>query len=108
MTYRNRKALDLARKIPCRATFKHDCTGLYVQDNGLYLSVPAHTNELCWGRGAGHKAPDPFFAAVCPPAHDFIDGRRGGWDKETKHAEWLHAYIGTQVWAWENALVKVA
>lgn len=108
MTYRNRKLLDLAHEVPCKAQFKHDCTGAYVQDNGLYLSIPAHSNRSIFGRGGWHKSPDNFFAAVCPPAHDLIDGRAGGWDKETKDAEWLRAYVATQVHLWAEGLVKVA
>jgi hypothetical protein len=61
-----------------------------------------------WGRGFGYKTGDQFTAALCPEAHDFIDGRKGGWDKETKHAEWLRAYIATQNWLWSNGKVKAA
>lgn len=74
----------------------------------MYLSVPAHSNELKWGRGAYHKSPDCFFAAVCPPAHDFIDGKRGGWTKDEKHSEWLRAYIETQRQLWILGKLKVA
>ena len=105
---RNRRLLDIAHEIPCQAQFKHDCTGLYVQENGKYLCVPAHSNAQIFGRGAYFKSGDCFFAAVCPPAHDAIDGRAGGMDKETKQAEWLRAYIQTQIYAWENRLLKVA
>lgn len=70
--------------------------------------MPAHSNELMFGRGASHKAHDCFFAAVCPEAHDLIDGRKGGWDKETKHAAWLRAYIKTMVLLWSDGKVRVA
>ena len=66
-----------------------------------------HSNELMWGRGYSHKAPDWAVASGCPEAHDFIDGRKGGWDKETKHSEWLRAYVKTQDWIWQNGRVEV-
>lgn len=98
MTYRNRKLLDLAHDMPCMASFAHECQG---------LSVPCHSNEHLWGRGFSHKAPDWAYAAMCPVAHDYVDGRRGGWAKSSKHAEWLFAYIKTQNYLWENGLIKV-
>lgn len=107
MTYRNRRLLDIAHEIPCQAQFEHDCTGRWVTENGKYLCVPAHSNQQMWGRGHGHKSNDCFFAAVCPPAHDQIDGRHPGMDKETKQAEWVRAYIATQRWMWENELLKL-
>lgn len=97
--YRNRRLLDLAHEMPCCADFHHQCSG---------PSVPAHSNESRFGRGMSYKSGDHFFASLCPTAHDFVDGRRGGWDKETKHAEWLRAYIKTQNWLWQEGKVKVA
>lgn len=99
MTYRNRNLLDLAHEAPCCAQFPHRCNG---------QSVPAHSNELLYGRGASHKSDDIFHAAVCPEAHDYIDGRKGGWDKETKRAEWARAYIATQRFYWTNGKVRTA
>lgn len=99
MTYRNRRLLDLAHEIPCQARFPHACTA---------QSVPAHSNSQEFGRGIGHKSADWAFAACCPVAHDYIDGRRGGWDKETKRAEWLRAFIGTQDHLWQTGKVRVA
>lgn len=99
MTYRNRKLLDLAHEMPCQAQFKHVCNG---------PTVPAHSNQQIHGRGHAHKSHDCFFAGVCPAAHDQLDGRSGGMDKETKQAEWNRAYIATQTYLWENGKVKVA
>lgn len=101
--YRNRRLLDLAHEMPCCADFPHEC--LHRRGGG---SVPAHSNEYRFGRGASYKSHDWAFAAMCAEAHDYIDGRKGGWDKETKHAEWLRAYIKTQDWLWKNEKVKVA
>src|SRR5574343_1519548 len=97
--YRNRKLLDLAHEMPCQADFAHRCQGQV---------VPCHSNQLQFGRGASYKSHDWAFAACCSEAHDFLDGRRGGWDKETKHAEWLRAYIKTQNYIWQNGKVRVA
>ena len=99
MTYRNRKLLDLSHDMPCQADFDHICNG---------PSVPAHSNQQIFGRGIGHKSHDCFFAGVCPAAHDQLDGRANGLDRETKQALWLRAYISTQIWLWENGKVKVA
>ncbi len=70
-------------------------------------SVPAHSNEQRHGRGAGHKSADNFHAAVCPEAHDYIDGRKGGWPRDVRQAEWDRAYIATQVWYWTHELIQV-
>jgi hypothetical protein len=59
----------------CR--FPHKCKG---------LSVPMHSNALSTGRGAYFKAPDWAVAAGCNDAHDYIDGRKGGWTLEEKRA----------------------
>jgi hypothetical protein len=91
--------LDLAHDIPCQAQFPHVCNG---------PSIPAHSNQQIHGRGFAHKTHDCFIAAVCPAAHDAIDGRSRGMDKETKQAEWNRAYIATQIYLWNNGKVKVA
>lgn len=99
MTYRNRKLLDLSHDAPCLAQFPHIHNG---------PSVPAHSNEQRHGRGHSHKSHDNFHAAVCPEAHDFIDGRKGGWDRDTRQAEWDRAYIATQIYYWQTGKVRVA
>jgi len=96
--FRSRRLLDLIHDAPCMASFPHQCNG---------PSVPMHSNELTWGRGYAHKSPDWAIASGCPEAHSYIDGVKGGWDKETKHAEWLRAYVKTQAWLWETGRVKV-
>lgn len=98
MTYRSRAHLNLIHDIPCMCSFPHHCQG---------LSVPMHSNGLEYGRGVGFKSPDWAVAAGCPDAHDYIDGRKGGWDKETKRAEWFRAHIKTQDWLFENELLVV-
>lgn len=94
MTYRNRAHLNLLHDVPCMCDFPHECRG---------LSVPMHSNELAMGRGAGHKAPDWAVAAGCNDAHDYIDGRKGGWTKDEKRSEWRRAFYKTQDWLFSNA-----
>lgn len=109
MTYRNKKLTDLAHETPCMAQFPHECTGRFPGEDGkTYTTVPAHSNWLRWGRGHGHRSPDLFHAAVCPPAHDFIDGRRGNWKKEEREAEWERAFIATFRHYFEKGLIRVA
>ena len=96
--YRNRKLLDAIHEAPCFASFPHSCGG---------QTVPCHSNQQIFGRGVAYKSPDWAVAGCCREAHDFLDGRRGGWDKETKHAEWLRAFVKTQNWLWEMGRVNV-
>ena len=96
--HRSSPILKALRDLPCMASFPHVCNG---------PSIPCHANDLLFGRGFAHKTPDHFTAACCPEAHDYIDGRRGGWDKETKRAEWLRAYVRTQNALWESGRICV-
>ena len=101
MTFRSRRLLDHCHEAPCMAQFPHECTE--------HLSVvPAHANDLMFGRGSHHKSDDCFVAAVCQVAHDYIDGRRGQWNKDAKRSEWMLAYIETQRWLWTHEKVKPA
>ncbi len=70
--------------------------------------VPCHSNQQIFGRGFSFKAHDWAFAGCCAEAHEFIDGRKGGWDKETKHAEWLRAFVKTQTYLWQEGKIKVS
>lgn len=98
MTYRSRAHLNLLHDVPCMAKFPHECQG---------QTVPMHSNALQFGRGAYFKAPDWAVAAGCKQAHDLIDGRAGGWDLDTKRAEWMRAFIATQDWLFENGKLVV-
>ena len=82
--------------MPCQAKFPHNCFGSI---------VPAHSNLQIHGRGHGHKAADCFFAALCPEAHREIDS--GKWSREQRETEFNLAYVKTQVYLWENGLVRV-
>ena len=97
MTYRNRKLLDCAHRMPCLVDFPHSCTA--------HLGVePMHSDQQIFGRGHGHKSPDWAFAAGCHQAH--LD--MGTFDRETKQAEWLRAFIKTEDYLWSNGMVKLA
>ena len=98
MTYRNRKHLNLLHDVPCMCDFPHECRG---------LSEPMHDNSLAGGRGASFKAPDWRVAAGCHEAHNFIDGRKGGWTKDEKRSEWDRAFIKTMNWLFENEKLVV-
>ena len=89
----------MAHEAPCMAAFIHTCNG---------PSVPCHSNQQIYGRGHGHKADDWAIAAACPEAHDYLDGRKGGWDRETKQSEWQRAHVATMRYFFENGKVKVA
>lgn len=96
MTFRSRKLLDLAHGMPCLAKFPHACTA--------HLGVePMHSDSQLFGRGHGHKSADWAFAAGCHQAHVDLDT----FDRETKHAEWLRAYIATTDYLWTNELIAV-
>lgn len=83
------------------AQFPHEC-------NAHCGCVPAHENSLASGHGLGKKADDQEHAAVCANAHDFLDGRKGGWDLETKRAEFERAKRATWRYYWTSGKVKVA
>lgn len=100
MTYRSRTLLDLAHYIPCRATFEHDC-------NGHQGCEPAHSDSHVFGRGAGHKAHDFAYAAICHNAHRIISARVGSdLDREQKESDWMRAYVATLEWVWEHGWVQ--
>lgn len=96
MTYRNRKLLDQAHDMPCMAEFPHECRGWQGCD-------PAHSDWSLFGRGKDHKSHDFAFAAMCHTAHELLST----FEREIKRMEWLRAFVGTQLWLWENERLKV-
>lgn len=96
MTFRSRSLLDLSHDMPCQATFPHEC-------NDSQGCEPAHSDQQMWGRGFSHKSHDFAFASMCHTAHMMLDT----FDRETKQAEWLRAYIKTWLYIWENGLVTI-
>ena len=98
MTFRSRKLLDLAHDCTtCFARFAHACTGRQGCE-------PAHSDSQTFGRGHGHKSADWAVSFICHVAHMELDN----FDRETKQAEWLAAFVKTQDYLWKNKLVKVA
>jgi hypothetical protein len=66
MTYRNKKLLEYARRLPCQHCGKEDGT-----------VVAAHSNQLRDGKGRGLKASDYRIASLCYTCHSEIDqGKR--------------------------------
>ena len=62
MTYRNKKLLEYARKLPCQHCGADDGT-----------VVAAHSNQLRDGKGRGLKASDYRIASLCYSCHSEID-----------------------------------
>jgi hypothetical protein len=98
--FRSRKLTDLARLVPCRFTFPHECRG---------DTMACHANWQAWGKGVHYKAPDWAFAAGCLTAHNAIDNKL---DKtlsmEARESEWMNAYVGTMNYLWSEGLIKIA
>jgi hypothetical protein len=66
MTYRNKKLLEYARRLPCQHCGSEDGT-----------VVAAHSNQLRDGKGRGLKASDYRIASLCYSCHSEIDqGKR--------------------------------
>jgi hypothetical protein len=62
MTYRNKKLLEYARRLPCQHCGADDGT-----------VVAAHSNQLRDGKGRGLKASDYRIASLCYTCHSEID-----------------------------------
>lgn len=90
------KLKDAARDYPCAHCGRQDGT-----------VVPAHNNELAFGRGAGFKTKDFLIAYLCHECHDYCDGRRGGLTLEEKRALWHRAYTQTVAWWFRDSIVVV-
>lgn len=79
MTYRNKKLLELARKLPC--------TICGIDDGTI---VAAHSNQLRDGKGKGIKASDYRIASLCFKCHYELD-------QGTKYSK------GERMYFWEEA-----
>ena len=62
MTYRNKKLLEVVRKLPCQICGIEDGT-----------IVAAHSNQQRDGKGTGIKAQDYRIAALCNKCHMELD-----------------------------------
>ena len=102
MTFRSRRLLDQAHEMPCMADFEHDCCGWQGCE-------PAHADSHLFGRGAGHKTADCFFAAMCRNAHKMITAAvGGGMNREEKLFCWIRAHAKTMEYLWTNKKLRVA
>lgn len=100
MTFRSRKLLDLAHEAPCMLQIEGVC------QDGLYPSVPAHSNMQRHGRGVGHKSNDCFVVAACPACHSWLD--TGGATRADKQQRFLDGLERYWLWMWQNNKIKVA
>lgn len=92
------KLLDAARNYPCAHCGKEGFT------------VPAHNNELAFGRGAYHKTANDLVAYLCGDpggCHDAVDGRAHGLSIEAKREMWHRAHTVTVAWWFRDGLVIV-
>jgi len=104
MTYRNRKLLDLAHKIPCMAQFPHGCIQhLEVEPPAEYAVEAAHSDSSMFGRGMRLKTPDWAFAAMCHTAHLMLSDM----GREEKFSEWLRGFKLTFDYLFDKKLIGV-
>lgn len=96
--YRSQKHTDLLHGAPCFFRFPHTHNG---------PSVPCHSNSSIFGRGAFFKTPDWAVAAGCPAAHYELDFGKT-MDRDEKFYLWLHAYVATTNWLYQNGKLRVA
>lgn len=100
MTYRNRKLLDKAHIAPCMFKIFGVCM------DGVYPSVPCHSNHQKHGRGYAHKSADVYAPAGCPPCHAWYD--TGKADREEKAHAFDVALDRWFLWLFESEQVRVA
>lgn len=83
MMYRNKKLLEITRKLPCQHCFTEDGT-----------VVAAHSNQLKDGKGKGIKAHDYRIAALCYKCHMELD-QGGKMSKQQRIEMWEEAHRKT-------------
>ena len=92
-TYRNPKLLALAKHAP-----RCFCCGA---DNDGTV-VAAHSNEMAYGKGMGHKAHDWAISYVCHKCHERIDGRADKLSRNDKELLWRMSHIKTIEWLFSS------
>lgn len=101
MTYRNPQLLRLAQYAP-------RCMGCGAADTATRATiVAAHSNQSRDGKGAGIKAADFRFAALCADCHYDIDQGRV-MTREERVAYWEEAHRATIGWLFEAGYLQVA
>jgi hypothetical protein len=95
MTYRNKKLLEICRKLPCRICGIEDGT-----------VIAAHSNQQRDGKGTGIKSADYRIAALCNKCHMELD--QGRKMSKTERIElWEDAHRRTIGALFERGFLKV-
>lgn len=95
MTYRNKKLLEVVRKLPCQICRIEDGT-----------IVAAHSNQQRDGKGTGIKSADYRIAALCNFCHMGLDQGRA-MSKTERMELWEDAHRRTIGELFEYGLLKV-
>jgi hypothetical protein len=95
MTYRNKKLLEVVRKLPCQICRIEDGT-----------IVAAHSNQQRDGKGTGIKSADYRIAALCNLCHMGLDQSRA-MSKTERMELWEDAHRRTIGELFEYGLLKV-
>ena len=95
MTYRNKKLLEVVRKLPCQICGIEDGT-----------IVAAHSNQQRDGKGTGIKANDYRIAALCNKCHMELDQGKS-MSKVERIDTWENAHRNTIGQLFEYGYLKV-
>ena len=95
MTYRNKKLLEVVRKLPCQICGIEDGT-----------VIAAHSNQQRDGKGTGIKANDYRIAALCNKCHMELDQGKS-MSKVERIDTWEEAHRNTIGQLFEYGYLKV-
>ena len=95
MTYRNKKLLEIVRKLPCQICGIEDGT-----------VIAAHSNQQRDGKGTGIKSADYRIAALCNKCHMELDQGRA-MSKTERIELWEDAHRRTIGALFERGFLKV-
>ena len=95
MTYRNKKLLEVVRKLPCQICGIEDGT-----------VIAAHSNQQRDGKGTGIKAQDYRIAALCNKCHMELDQGKS-MSKVERIDTWENAHRNTIGQLFEYGYLKV-
>ena len=95
MTYRNKKLLEVVRKLPCQICGIEDGT-----------VIAAHSNQQRDGKGIGIKANDYRIAALCNKCHMELDQGKS-MSKVERIDTWENAHRNTIGQLFEYGYLKV-
>jgi hypothetical protein len=95
LNYRNKKLLEIARKLPCCHCGREDGT-----------VVAAHSNQLRDGKGKSIKASDYRIASLCFFCHSELDQGKN-LSKQERVEMWEEAHRKTIGLLFENGYLEV-